>query len=132
MAVGVLVGIGVAVSVLVGVGVSVGLAVQVGVGVLVGYGVLVGVLVGVGVGVQGDDSCIPMPWNVEGEAWLLYSVAIQASERATLETRTSSMIPSTAFVPSPSLPIFIFWALSETIDPAPLLVLPYAVSFPSR
>ena len=31
--------------------------------------------------------------NVPGELWLLYSVKIQLTERATLEMRTSSMSP---------------------------------------
>jgi len=86
------VGVDVAVEVAVGVGVGVAVAVAVGVGVDVEVGVgVIGAGVGVGVA-EGHDS-LPIVMNEPGEFWLLYSVVIQAAERAVLQIRTSSTSP---------------------------------------
>src|SRR5207244_5858885 len=112
---GVGVGVGVAVGVGVPVGVGVGgggVGVDVGVGVAVGVGgggvgvaVAIGVAVGVGVGVVVVQLSLPMVINVAGEFWLLYSVVIQAAERAVDAIRTSSMSPLHGLLASATLTI---------------------------
>ena len=89
----------------VGVGVGAGVGVAVGVGVGVGVGVAIGVAVGVGVGVADGHDSLPMVINVPGEFWLLYSVKIQAAERAVAAIRTSSMSPVHGLLPRAPLPI---------------------------
>src|SRR6266403_2269433 len=76
-----------------------------GVGVAVGVGVGVGVGVTVGVGVADGHDSLPMVINVAGEFWLLYSVEIQAAERAVAAIRTSSMSPLHGLLPRAPLPI---------------------------
>src|SRR5438094_2945257 len=103
--VGVTVGVGVAAGVGVAVGNGVGVGVGVAVGVGVGVGVATGVPVGVGVGVADGQDSLPMVINVPGEFWLLYSVVIQAAERAVADIRTSSMSPLHGLLPRAPLPI---------------------------
>jgi len=84
--------------------VGVGVAVGVG-GGGVGVAVAIGVAVGVGVGVVVVQLSLPMVINVAGEFWLLYSVVIQAAERAVADIRTSSISPLHGLLARAPLPI---------------------------
>src|SRR6266550_1273859 len=76
-----------------------------GLGVGVGVRVATGVAVGVSVGVADGHDSLPIVINVPGEFWLLYSVEIQAAERAVAAIRTSSMSPLHGLLARAPLPI---------------------------